>query len=432
MSSATLEVEAMDPKILTELQRQEAALADLPEGYEFPLFDGRRAIESQRKSGYKNTARAAREIIDNAVEAGAKNVWVTFKRPAEEEREQARAPRRRLLRRIHRRRPRNAPEDGPVRPLLGRRDALRRPDGDRAVRIRPAQLEHQPDPARRGLHAHGGQATLDPGRPRHQLVRPHGLVKVDEPEEADPPPFVVEYMKKNKITLKSGTIVVWDKPDRLTARSASKLREQMLDDFGVVYRYLLDDFKLVVDGVIVQKVDPLFLMEDSRFYKSRKDGGAVSRFDKQLIVKYYKDDETGSQHLELLIVRPRGPGCPAGSQCRRGRHLGEGRGLPLRVRRREHHRRLRTRRERHPEALPKGERRVQAPPDPQEAPGHVVRPRQARDRHPGRLPYPGLGQGQRPRRLARPPVLRASTGASRSGSARSSTRRSASATTSRP
>ena len=56
MSSATMEVEAMDPKILTELQRQGAALADLPEGYEFPLFDGRRAIESQRKSGYKNTA----------------------------------------------------------------------------------------------------------------------------------------------------------------------------------------------------------------------------------------------------------------------------------------------------------------------------------------------------------------------------------------
>jgi len=68
----------------------------------------------------------------------------------------------------------------------------------------------------------------------------------------------------------------------------------MLDDFGVVYRYLLDDFKLVVDGVIVQKVDPLFLMEDSRFYKDPKAGGAVSRFDKQLFVKYYKDDETGS------------------------------------------------------------------------------------------------------------------------------------------
>jgi hypothetical protein len=76
----------MDPKLLTEIERQEAVLAELSEDYEFPLFDGRQAIESQRKSGYKNTARAAREIVDNAYEAGARNVWAVFKRPTEEER----------------------------------------------------------------------------------------------------------------------------------------------------------------------------------------------------------------------------------------------------------------------------------------------------------------------------------------------------------
>src|SRR5713101_6069010 len=89
MATATAlltEPEAMENRILTELQRQEAALAELPKDYQFPLFDGRQAIESQRKSGYKNTARAAREIIDNGFEAGAKNVWVVFKRPAESER----------------------------------------------------------------------------------------------------------------------------------------------------------------------------------------------------------------------------------------------------------------------------------------------------------------------------------------------------------
>jgi hypothetical protein len=86
MSVETLEPVAMDPKLLTEVERQEAVLAELPEDYEFPLFDGRQAIESQRKSAYKNTPRAAREIIDNACEAGAKNVWAVFKRPTEQER----------------------------------------------------------------------------------------------------------------------------------------------------------------------------------------------------------------------------------------------------------------------------------------------------------------------------------------------------------
>src|SRR5712692_8755725 len=87
MSVETLEPQAMNPKLLTEVQRQEAVLAELPEDYEFPLFDGRQAIESQRKSAYKNTARASREIIDNAVEACAKNVWVVFNWRREEERE---------------------------------------------------------------------------------------------------------------------------------------------------------------------------------------------------------------------------------------------------------------------------------------------------------------------------------------------------------
>lgn len=77
---------AANPKLLTELQRQDAVLAELDDKYEFPLFNGRRAVESQRKSAYKNTPRAAREIVDNAVEAGAKHVWVAFRRKAESER----------------------------------------------------------------------------------------------------------------------------------------------------------------------------------------------------------------------------------------------------------------------------------------------------------------------------------------------------------
>ena len=121
----------MDPKLLTEVERQEAVLADLPDEYEFPLFDGRQAIESQRKSAYKNTARAAREIIDNAYEAGAKNVWVALRRPSEQERgkherrdaedDERRARRLRSPRPAHRKSPMPIPACGwrdasPVRP----------------------------------------------------------------------------------------------------------------------------------------------------------------------------------------------------------------------------------------------------------------------------------------------------------------------------
>jgi hypothetical protein len=77
---------ATSPRLMTEIERQQHYLRQLPPDYEFPLFSGRQAVESQRRSGYKDTARAAREIVDNAFEAGAENVWIVFNRPKESER----------------------------------------------------------------------------------------------------------------------------------------------------------------------------------------------------------------------------------------------------------------------------------------------------------------------------------------------------------
>ena len=54
-----------------EIERQRKALADLPTNFTFPLFNSKHALESQRRSNYRSTAAAAREIADNAKEAGA-------------------------------------------------------------------------------------------------------------------------------------------------------------------------------------------------------------------------------------------------------------------------------------------------------------------------------------------------------------------------
>ena len=66
-------------RLLTELERQEKYLARLPKGFKFPLFNSKQAMESQRRNGYRNTAAAAREIVDNAIEAGANDDVVRFK-----------------------------------------------------------------------------------------------------------------------------------------------------------------------------------------------------------------------------------------------------------------------------------------------------------------------------------------------------------------
>lgn len=47
MSAATAQPrkKSKEPHLLTEIERQEAVLAELPGDYEFPLFDGRQAID---------------------------------------------------------------------------------------------------------------------------------------------------------------------------------------------------------------------------------------------------------------------------------------------------------------------------------------------------------------------------------------------------
>ncbi len=65
-------------KPLSEVELQDRTVANLPDDFQFPLFNGRHALESQRRSGYKDSARAAREIVDNGYEAGAPEVRRTL------------------------------------------------------------------------------------------------------------------------------------------------------------------------------------------------------------------------------------------------------------------------------------------------------------------------------------------------------------------
>ncbi|MHC4111810.1 MAG: ATP-binding protein [Planctomycetota bacterium] len=290
---------------LSETERQDSAISSLPNDFQFPLFNGRHALESQRKSGYKNSARAAREIVDNAYEAGAKNVWVIFKRPTKENR----TKRQRL----------DAVttvafiDDGPGMSQEMARFALSWGGGIRFEEPTGIgrfgfglpnssinQTRRVEVYTRRSDEMPWNKATLDITPERLAEIPPSGLVNIDAPVEAELPSFVQDYLKQKAIQIGSGTIVVWEKPDRLTARSAANLRKLMLDDFGVTYRYLLDHFNVIVDNKKVQKVDPLFLTPGALYYKSPEEGGATCTHEMNIPVKYYRDPLTGAQHLDWL------------------------------------------------------------------------------------------------------------------------------------
>jgi hypothetical protein len=47
-------------QLLNELDRQKKYLAELPKNFNFPLFNTKRALESQRQNGYRNGCSCSR------------------------------------------------------------------------------------------------------------------------------------------------------------------------------------------------------------------------------------------------------------------------------------------------------------------------------------------------------------------------------------
>jgi hypothetical protein len=285
--------------LLTEIERQEKYLAELPEDFSFPLFNVRHAVESQRRSGYRDTASASREIIDNAIEAGATRIDVIFDTE----------PGKKTVTAVA------FIDNGAgmvpkmIRYALTWGGGTHFDDHEFIGRFgfglpnssinqgRRVEVYSRPTP-----DAHLLRGVLDITNPSH-----YGAQSIDPPEPASLPPFVEAYMKRSKMDMAHGTVVVWQRPDRLTYKKASTLREHLVEDFGVTYRYHLkndittpDGLVLVVDGTEVGPVDPLFLTPGARLFVPEEDGGAQRVEEFPLAVRYWEDQETGARHLAAI------------------------------------------------------------------------------------------------------------------------------------
>ncbi|MEX2374455.1 MAG: ATP-binding protein [Dehalococcoidia bacterium] len=289
---------AISDRLLTEIERQHKYLDRLPPDFTFPLFNAAQALESQRRSGYRNTAAAAREIVDNAVEAGATRVDVCFGRPKQ-------------LKTYERKDSINA---------------IAFVDNGSGMIPRMAQYAlswgagtHFDDPSFIGKFGFGlPNASINQTRLVEvytktadasaitkawldvREVREHGLQSIAEPVEAELPGFVQKYLDKQGLAFDHGTVVVWVDPDRMSYRTAATMREHLIDDFGVTYRYLLDKVGLVVEGTRVEPVDPLFLTPGARYFVEEEKGGAHRTAHWNIPVKYARDPETGMMTLSKV------------------------------------------------------------------------------------------------------------------------------------
>ena len=292
--------------LLTEVERQQTYLSRLPEDFQFNLFDYSVALESQRKSGYKTTAAAAREIIDNSIEAGAKNIDVIFRT---------------------------------IRSKGGQRFVNAVAFIDDGSGMLPAMIRyalcwgggtHYDDPGHIGRFGFGlpnssiNQTKLVKVYSRTSPDQPvwmtnldikqsvdAGVASVLPPIQDDLPDFVISHLSRVGRQFDRGTVVLWETPDRLTYKRPARLKEHLVDDFAVVYRYYLlnsdTSLDLTVEGVKVQPIDPLFLHPGGRYYEapatdveSPQGGGARKVNEWSIPIKYSEDPGTGERRVDLI------------------------------------------------------------------------------------------------------------------------------------
>ena len=289
------------------VEQQQEYMGSLSDDFSFTLFNARTALESQRRSGYRTTAAAAREIVDNAIEAGASDVHIVCHSQKGRKSVSAMA----II------------DNGSgmipdmIRAALTWGSGTHLSDHDFIGKFGFGLPNSSINQTRR-VEVYSRTASSEPFRMCYLDINEfaeHGQQVIGPPQEQELPDWVKKYLKRAKLDLASGTVVVWVAPDRLSYRKVSTLKEHLLDDFGVVYRYILrrpdetadsERPQIVIEGVQVAPVDPLFLDPRSRFYEpavgtGEDGGGAVVVVDRDILVKFREDAESGERHLERVL-----------------------------------------------------------------------------------------------------------------------------------
>jgi hypothetical protein len=100
-----------------------------------------------------------------------------------------------------------------------------------------------------------------------KLTNSEGLILAPKPEVVELPKFVQQALGDRELV--SGTVIHLVAPDRLTSgfRKGQGFEQKMLEHLGLVYRGLLRESRLYVNEKLVEPADPLFLDPNARFYE---------------------------------------------------------------------------------------------------------------------------------------------------------------------
>lgn len=252
-----------------DLERQRRFVKELNErGFSYPLIAAEAFVRGMRDSGYKSTATAVDEFVDNAIQAQADQVDIVMGYAAG-----------------------NTSKKKP--------DYLAVVDNGHGMdpdMIRLAVLwggtHRENDRTSFGRYGFGlPSAAVSISRSfaiiskvpggQWQSVRinlddiasgklnnQQGVVEAPAAVPGQIPAFVQAVLPEGDLA--HGTIVLLENLDRLTWKTSSAVKENLLHHVGLIYREIIRSVKIrVIDGTdekVVQPIDPLFLRPDGRYY----------------------------------------------------------------------------------------------------------------------------------------------------------------------
>lgn len=257
-----------------DLQRQREFLDKLKKsGFQYPLIAADAFVRGMRDSGYKSTATALDELIDNSIQAQATKIDLVM----------------------------GYASGNPTKKKLDYIAVVDNGHGMDPEMIRVAVVwggtHRENDRTGFGRYGFGlSSASVSmaerftvysrvPGGEWHYVTidlkevgtgkltdKSTGATVAPTAKKGEPPVSVLETDPKK---VKNGTVVLLEKLDRLTPGfvTSSKFQEKMLEHLGLYYRGILREVRLrVVDTAhaegskVVEAVDPLFLTPGARYY----------------------------------------------------------------------------------------------------------------------------------------------------------------------
>ena len=290
----------------TERDRQHAYIEDLKKRGEasFSLVAAEAFVEGMRDSGYRSTGTAIDELLDNAIQAQAGRVDVIFDT-------------------IN---PKGKQQD------IGDIAVIDDGHGMEPDMIRAAVLgggTHRANDRKGfGRYGFGLPSASVSITPRYHVysktteeewhrvtidlkaiatgahTNRQGIVVAPGAERAELPEFIGKYLEGRH--LKSGTLILLEKPDRLTHgyRKPNSFHKTIMEHLGLIYRQSLRTCAIYVNGEKVQAVDPLFLDPSGRYYDVENGVLAEGREPLSFEVKTRDGNRTGTVSLRFSYMLP--------------------------------------------------------------------------------------------------------------------------------